>query len=658
MWKILKFIGFLVKTAFWLALLLALAGLVVLYLLEQNVPAPLVARLSDALSTDDILCRVGRATFSLRNGARLYQVKAFPKRSAGDALVAADEIDVEFSLDPSASLGERLTGVTLKNLSLPGLPRKAKGDDDKKGEAKPPPANPLAPEPTVRPPPPKLPRIAAFPLTLENADVLGLKAERLSASVAVEDAQLVVRDVSIHWPDRAFDMTVNGWVTVDFAKRLVTGNAKGQAFPANILPLLEALHSKGAIRQINYFSKIEKPVNASADFCVDMDNSDFSLALDLDVGTCAYRDVPMKFARGPLYAYGTNIYTTVAVGPIQAESSTGPLAGRITYREQNESVEIDATANMDIEQLATIIDILRHNELRHVRCSQPVSASARGVVAADRRKSTVTNDLSGTIAMPAGAILKLPVKDVTADFAVKGDSALFENVRGCSASGGKISGEIGFFYPGGAATATLFSARATFSGVQLADLSPVFGFSESRQGHVAGNVSLVGRATERTLATLNGEGALRVSDSVISRTPLFAGFTDYLARNIPGVSSLVNQSAGSMDFTIEDGVLHTESLLIEGDLFSMRGRGTCNLEKESLDFTMRANIFKEKTFAGRITHLVTLPFTRLLLEFKVFGTFDKTEWSYVNIIEKITDGLSDIPKSFRSTPEKSKPDGH
>jgi len=95
-----------------------------------------------------------------------------------------------------------------------------------------------------------------------------------------------------------------------------------------------------------------------------------------------------------------------------------------------------------------------------------------------------------------------------------------------------------------------------------------------------------------------------------------------------------------MDFTIRDSVLHTDNLLLEGDIFSISARGTYNIAADKLDFTIRANIFKQKTIAGRITRLVTLPFTRLLLEFKVFGSLENPDWSYVNIIEKITEGLS------------------
>ena len=90
MWKFFKFIGAVVKAIFWLALVTVLAVFLILYFLEQNMPAPLVHRISDALSSDDYLFRIGRATYSLKSGLHLFQVKAFPKRVADTALLSAD----------------------------------------------------------------------------------------------------------------------------------------------------------------------------------------------------------------------------------------------------------------------------------------------------------------------------------------------------------------------------------------------------------------------------------------------------------------------------------------------------------------------------------------------------------------------------------------
>ena len=67
----------------------------------------------------------------------------------------------------------------------------------------------------------------------------------MSATLAIEEDQISVTQVSIRWPDKNFTMDVDGYVTVDLKTRLVNGNAKGQAFPGNIMPLLTALHSRG-----------------------------------------------------------------------------------------------------------------------------------------------------------------------------------------------------------------------------------------------------------------------------------------------------------------------------------------------------------------------------------------------------------------------------
>ncbi len=621
MWKFLKIIGGVAKALFWLALALVLAGFLALYLLERDMPAPLVRRLSAALSSDDIHMRIGRATFSLKNGLHLHRVKALPKRVADGALVSADEIAIDVSLLPQTPLAERVRSVTIRNISMPSLP----------------PKNPKRDKTT-----PDIPDLVPFPIVIENANVLGIKARRLSATVDLSDKKIAATDITVQWPDTAFAMSVAGHVTVDFSKRLVTGLAKGQAFPENLLPLFTALRARGAIRQINCFSKIARPVDAEYTFDVDIDTTDFAMLLNLDVGPCAYRGVPMDFAKGTLGIYGTNIHTSVVIEPLEARSAAGaPLSGRLAYHEETEGLDLNATTTMDLDPLFTIINILNHGELNRIRCAVPPSATVNGAIALSSSKSTITNDLTGKVSLKEGSILNFFVKDLAGDFSLKGYTARFDHVTGTSRNGGKLSGDITFFFPEYAATATVFTTNIQLADVALENLSNAFNVTNARAGLVSGNIRLGGSTHTHTLASLNGEGHVEISDGVINRMKLFAGFTDYLTRTIPGISSIVNQSSGSMDFTVRDGILSTENLLIEGALFSMKGKGTYNLVSDKLDFVVRVNIFRQKTIAGKITHFVTLPFTRLLLEFKVFGSLDNPDWTYVNIIEKITEGFSD-----------------
>ena len=44
---------------------------------------------------------------------------------------------------------------------------------------------------------------------------------------------------------------------------------------------------------------------------------------------------------------------------------------------------------------------------------------------------------------------------------------------------------------------------------------------------------------------------------------------------------------------------------------------------------------KKESLVGKIVHPVTLPFTKLLLEFKVNGPLDDPQWKYVKILDRI-----------------------
>ena len=638
MWNFLKLIGYVLRGVFWLALILLLAGVAALYLLERGIPAPMLSRLETAISTDDLHIRIERASFSLKHGLRLFRVKALPKRVAGNALVSADEIAIRIALSPGLPLEKRLRGVTVKGLSMPALPPKDKHDDD---------------TPT---PAPTLPALTAIPLTLENANVLGIRADRLTAAVSTTASRLHIADIAIRLPDLSErvpltaegipasaprDLHAAAEVTLDLATRTVSGFAKGRAFPENILPLFTVLRAHGAVEQIECFSKIARPIDAAYTFDVEIPTTDFAMRLDVDVGPCAYRGVPISHARGTLGIYGTNIYTYVMIDPVEARTTTGaPISGRIAYSEETEGLDVDVTTTMDKAPLFDIINILNHGELDQVRSDGPIPISARGAVALSLTKSTITNALTGTFALPAGSLLNFDVRDMTADFTLAGHSVLIHNAQGKSPSGGRLSGDITFHFPDYAADATVFTTNIRMADIGLDEISSAFNVTNERAGLVSGTLRLDGPAHGRTIAHLNGAGHADIRDGVINRMRLFAGFTDYLSRNIPGISALVDQSTGSLDFTITDSILTTDNLLIEGSIFSIKGWGTYDIANDKLAFTVRANIFRKKTIAGRITHFITLPFTSLLLEFKVFGSLENPDWSYVNIIEKITNAVT------------------
>ena len=76
--------------------------------------------------------------------------------------------------------------------------------------------------------------------------------------------------------------------------------------------------------------------------------------------------------------------------------------------------------------------------------------------------------------------------------------------------------------------------------------------------------------------------------------------TDYLASNVPGVASLVNQSQASLDYTVTNGVFHSDNIFIEGDVFSIKATGSYDIPADKLDFTVRLQLLKNDSILGKL----------------------------------------------------------
>ena len=133
------------------------------------------------------------------------------------------------------------------------------------------------------------------------------------------------------------------------------------------------------------------------------------------------------------------------------------------------------------------------------------------------------------------------------------------------------------------------------------------------------------------VASMNGNGYVKVTDGYLAQMKLFAGLTKRLAERVPGVSFLVNQSQASATFTVTDGVFKSDNVFIEGGLVSIKGKGSYDIAADNLDFIVRVQLFKNESLMGKIIHPITAPFTKMLLEFRLTGPIDDPNWQYIPI---------------------------
>ena len=147
------------------------------------------------------------------------------------------------------------------------------------------------------------------------------------------------------------------------------------------------------------------------------------------------------------------------------------------------------------------------------------------------------------------------------------------------------------------------------------------------------------RAMTNNYEVMDGFGHVVVKDGQLMRMKGFKGLIEAMPSVAPAVTWLSDTTQASGDYTIENGVLKTDNVYIEGSVFSIKMYGWLDLTRQTQDFTVRVQFAKSDTLVGKILHPIAWPFTKLLLEFKLTGSPDEPKWTYLSVIERVAEAL-------------------
>ena len=179
------------------------------------------------------------------------------------------------------------------------------------------------------------------------------------------------------------------------------------------------------------------------------------------------------------------------------------------------------------------------------------------------------------------------------------------------------------------------------STLPIADLLRVAGFEDdyvSEDVFGTSKCSLVfrfPRAMTNNYELLNGKGHIEIKDGQLLRMKGFRGLLEAMPSVAPAVSWFTDSTQASCDYVIENGVVKTDNLLIEGSLFSIKMYGKFDAAASSLDYTVRVQFTKEGSFVGKLVHPLTWPFTKLLLEFRLTGSPGDPKWQYISVVDRV-----------------------
>ncbi len=586
---------------------------------DQRIPSGWVVSAVSARLPDRLVFQCDSAAFGFRHGARIGGIRLYDKERADplQPLMSADSVSVDFIL-------RRVRVVALKVPRLhDGYYEPGNQERNERVEV-------------------ELPKIPKFTLSLVRPDVLGVAPDRVRAVVRTGAHRIELEEFHVMWPDIDRRMVLDGTCYVDFDTQRVYGETRGEARQAHFRPMLVALDLPSVLPYMDAFTGVTEPVRAACVWDVNLVNSDFKLHLELHPVLGRYNGVPMRQVDGEInvsvYTRGTNLNYVTTIGPLVARDPKGrPLEGKLSVRGTNDVVNIDfdARSSLDKAPLLDIIDYLNDGTLDCVRCDTAPEITVNGTLATDSARQA-DNDLSGTISFKKGMFFDMHLDDVSLNYAYRGDTVSFTDVRAKGRDGGMYSGEAAIRVPAGDAEEATFRISMDCRDGSLAEFAEALGKDfGGRRGVVNGVGELSGPISTNLYPRLNGHGKIRVTDECISQMKLFMGLTDYLAKNVPGVAGLVNQSQVSADYTITNGIIESDNIYIEGDVFTIKAWGKYDIPNDQLDFVVRLQLLRNDSFLAKLVRPVTFPFTKLLLEFKVTGSVDEPQWNYISVIDRI-----------------------
>lgn len=617
-----KILGYFIKTALSLFIVVALF-LASLFFREQKLPHFAVERLTERLSTDRLEIACDDVFFGFRHGFRVSGVRIY------------DKSDPDFRRKPIASIRNVHYDFIRRRLWACGLKYDRLPEGYYGGETS------FSPPASVDF---GIPDIKGVEAVIESSEILGLTPDRVRADIYASsaDRRVLLDNIVIMLPGKDSDTVLRGYAELNLRTQKIKSSLDGTATQRQIRPFLQVLEIQCALPYMDAFTDIVVPVEAHADFDVDIYSGDIGILLDLAVPKMGkYNSVPMAYAKGGIKFHskadedGRRVSVKVVL-PSAEDNDGRRLSGWIAIDDFSDKFKIryDVKTGLRFDDALKIADFMDPAMLDFIKFEDAPAITVKGVSGTSVEHLSL-NDIQGEISAAGGVLDGFKFSSVNGVYSFKEDIFAI-NAELTGIRGGKAKFESTVFCEKFNENSAHFALKGTYRDGSLEELAEALSFDlGQRQGEIDIDLDITGDIVSNLWETVDGNGSVRISNGRLARMKLFSGLTELMAERVPGVSFLVDQTQASADFTFTNGVFRTENLYIEGGLVSVKGWGSYDIARDNLDFVARVQFMKKESIAGKILHPLTYPITKLLLEFRVLGPLDNPNWEYIQITDRI-----------------------
>lgn len=645
----------------------AASAAVLLWRLDRGVPRPVCRWLERELSKGVVATRFDEASFSLLDGVRIRNARIFIKRRLGPPLLRIDEMRLRGRIRPGRPPSSWIREVTASGLVC-------RAEDDFPEASGP---SGLAA---------RLRHLSAgrdwssepVRCVLLDSSVFAVPFRRLELEARVVGASIVADPLVLSVESLGFAERLDGRFSYDAGDGALDGRLAGTLTPEVVRELTLFLDGETAVEYYDRMDGFSAPlqVDASLRWLTAREGrpvSEQDVAASVSGGGFAFNGLPvrhvdlgLRWEKKP--GAGGDVVRKMTFEPLRCFLDEGAADAGAVWFPREHKMEFTAGGDLYPSSWLALLDLARPSFLTNIVFASAPSLSARGVVGMGpvREETRVTLEAADA----ACAAYGIPLRDVRATCSLAGRDDMRVSFGGFSATcyDGKIAGTARLRFPP-SADAPEFSVSATLDDVNCGKAKALARASAAAaadsKGRISGELKMSGTAGDGFADTLSGEASARIRDGLLLRFPLFAGLTDFLGRNVPGVDFLLMQSDADLVLSAEKGLATIRRLSLEGNVFSLVASGRCryNVPGTPVEMVAQLRFFKQKTLIGRLARLMTLPASKLM-EFRVTGPAADASWNYIGLVDRILDwtfwpekDATDVPVRGRGE-EKDAAGGH
>lgn len=590
---------------------------------SQGLPEGWVNAMAEAVSTDKFAFEFDRVSISLRRGELdIGHISVFPKGIVHEAILEMDNTSVKLRPKPHHSPLTWIRAVRVDALTLPAsvldIGTRAMNDEDvfrKRLDADEPPSGYAK----------YVPEFGPMSLRCGTLNVFGTTARRIETTVSASNDTLFLDDISINVTRRReYRQEVTGDLEFGLESMSLVGNAAGKIDPTKILPIFSALDLPEIASEIDRFRFPDTPpdVQVKINYRPSENLRDVSVQMQSDY--CLYNGTALTFCSGILRATGTNDWRSVIIEPLQVVRPEGVANGSLTI--SGDKLTFQVASSIDPLHMLRIIRVAEGEIKLPMTFDNPSELIASGTF--DFATNASQTSISGILRTPSINACGVKFEHAIARCRL---SDLEWSVTNFTADvlGGRVDGAAVFTPTPTNKSHVVFSSQGKFSDLNHSEWSTLFGTNvEDDSGKLDLQYELGGPIlTNATafLAQLHGAGSLGIRKGRLYRIPLFAGLTEFLASNVPGVDFVLSQDDMSASISYTNRVLTIKNLKIEGNVFSASGYGTLNLDGE-VNLMIKGHLLNQETWVGKGLYYVLFPLSKIL-EFQAKGPYANPKWT-------------------------------